>query len=187
MPYPFSQEILFAEGRQKTLAKLAESTDNVRDKEFPSRLPQMGAPDLDGFARGPLKKYTWQTLPSSDTLVVDKEGFHWFVEFKNQPANNIEGQEIHGKVFGSLLLANLTCSQCMTLRELMSKSIFVVVFPHRDYSTMLGKALAQDAYGPKAVLWGLDKLVKAEMLHDAHTVTDLEFRQLGPFKGEEQP
>lgn len=187
MAYPFSQNCLFDESRKKALAELAESAGDVFDKDFPDRLPDLNALDLDGFAEGPLKKYTGETLATSDTLVIDEDGVYWFVEFKNQRLSNGDGPRIQRKAVESLLVACMTSAQQKTLRELMRKSVFVVVFPEQDYSTMLGKALARDAYGSDAVLWRLDKLVKAEILHAAHTVTDREFRQLGPFKSSSQP
>lgn len=177
MGYPFGKSILSEPSRQKSLCDLAASRDKVFDIGFPDRLPLVSAFDLDAFAKGAMKQYTGNVLPSCDAVIKHEKGLFYFIEFKNQPAANVDANKILGKVFGSLLMMNMTAAQNITLRELMKRTIAVVLFPEQDYSTMLGYALAHSAIPGRPILWGLGTLVDAEMLADAYTMTDKEFNQ----------
>ena len=179
MGYPFDKSILLEPSRQKSFRDLAGSQDAVFDEGFAARLPCALAFDSDTFASGALKRYTGNALPSCDAVMQDGEGRFFCVEFKNQRVGNIDASKILSKVFGSLMMVSLTAAQDFTPRELMKRTVFVVVFPEQDYSTMLGYALAKLAFPHRPILWGLDRLVEAEMLADAYTVTDKEFVMMG--------
>ena len=177
MGYPFGKSILSEPSRQKSLCDLAASKDKVFDTGFPDRMPSAPAFDLDTFAKGAMKHYTGNVLPSCDAVIKHKKGRFYLIEFKNQAVANVDGNKILSKVFGSLLMVNMTTAQNITLRELMKRAIAIVVFPEQDYSTMLGYALAHSAIPGRPILWGLGTLVDAEMLADAYTMTDKEFNQ----------
>ena len=175
MGYPFDKSILLERSRQKSLRDLAESEDDVFDEGFTDRLPSRSAFDSDTFAKGALKRFTGNALPSCDAVTIDGDGRFFCIEFKNQRVSNVDANKVLSKVFGSLLMVNMTSAQDITLRELMKRTVFVVVFPEQDYATMLGYALAHSAFPGRPILWGLDRLVAAEMLADAYTMTDREF------------
>lgn len=179
MGYPFDKSILLEPSRQKSVRDLACSEDAVFDESFADRLPSASAFDSDTFAKGALKRFTGNALPSCDAVVQDGEGRYFCIEFKNQRVGNIDACKILNKVFGSLLMVNMTSAQDIALRQLMKNMVFVVVFPEQDYSTMLGYALAKSASHDRPILWGLDRLVESEMLADAYTVTDKEFVRMG--------
>lgn len=179
MGYPFDKSILLEPSRQKSFRDLAGSEDAVFDEGFADRLPSALAFDSDSFANGALKRYTGNAIPSCDAVMQDGEGRFFCVEFKNQRVGNIDADKILSKVFGCLLMLNMTYAQDITPRQLMKSTVFVVVFPEQDYSTMLGYALAKSAFPDRPILWGLDRLVESEMLADAYTVTDKEFRRMG--------
>ena len=151
MGYPFDKSILLERSRQKSLRDLAESEDDVFDEGFTDRLPSRSAFDSDTFAKGALKRFTGNALPSCDAVTIDGDGRFFCIEFKNQRVSNVDANKVLSKVFGSLLMVNM------------------------DYATMLGYALAHSAFPGRPILWGLDRLVAAEMLADAYTMTDREF------------
>lgn len=177
--YPFPKEYASLPAPCRSLAELAHSDDAVFDGEFPNRLPKVSAYDCDAFAKGALKRYSGKRLPSADALLQGKDGRWYFIEFKNQPAKNIEGEKVKSKAVGSVTIAALTVGQSLAMREVMAKTVYVVVFPTQDYSTQIGYWLAKQANGgARATLWGLDELVSGQMLSDAYTLTDQEFQTL---------
>ena len=175
MGYPFDSSLFADSSRCKNLSDLAHSDDAVFDDGFVTRLPIISAFDMDSFAKGAMRHYTGNAFPSCDAVIQDDNGRFLFIEFKNQRVGNVDDKQLLSKVFGSLLIANMTSAQMLPLRELMKRSVFIVVFPEQDYATMLGYALAHSAFPGRPILWGLDRLVAAEMLADAYTVTDREF------------
>ena len=108
MGYPFDKSILLEPSRQKSFRDLADSDDAVFDEGFADRLPSALAFDSDSFAKEALKRYTGNALPSCDAVMQDGEGRFFCVEFKNQRVGNIDAGKILSKVFGCLLMLNMT-------------------------------------------------------------------------------
>ena len=177
-PFPVAYEE-FPSPRRK-FGELAHTSDPAFDTGFSGRLPDIEAYDVDAFAQGSLKRFTGSAIPSPDALARGHDGKWYLVEFKNQRVGNVESKDILRKAAGGLTIAAMTMGQASAMRDVMSRIVYVVVFPRQDYSTQIGYWLAGQASdaGCKPLLWGVERLIDATMVADAFTIPDNEFAAL---------
>ena len=191
MAYPFESPVTQFSDLVKPLAELAK-TDDPFDVDFPNRLPSCRA----AYAFDTIKERVCayrslnakQQLRSADAFVPesDKSTEWYFIEFKNQKPDNIQSvkdpdrNELMQKAFDSLSIVAMTFGHQLTMRQIQERSVFIVVYPKREYSDRFLAALNElsTGTGERKPLWHLDKLTNAGFYKRILTINDEEFRAL---------
>lgn len=184
MAYPFRDSATAFCSQIQPIRDLAR-TDDPFDPEFAGRLPSGRAYAFDSIKdrvcnyRSPNAK---QKLRSADALLIgerDSELWYYFVDFKNQKADNIQSvkdpgrNELLQKAFDSLSILALTFGHAVPMCELQRHASFIVVYPCQDYS--IGFLETLNKCSCNQPLWNLDILTKNGFYAEVKTVHDASF------------
>ncbi|MBQ6207149.1 MAG: hypothetical protein IJK52_08705 [Oscillospiraceae bacterium] len=102
---------------------------------------------------------------------------HWFIEFRDEAAVDIDEQDIWKKAYDSVSTVRMAIDQTITLDDLCQNSDFLVVYQDEEPKTE--DAVEKGTAGlaeMEHIRWGLRKIV-GKLYRKVHTIPATEFRQ----------
>lgn len=162
-------------------------------------------PKIDCEYREVLKKpYVPKDLKTADALYLAPDGKPYFIEFKVQPSQNVDEDDILGKAFESLYAAALSVLGDCPMETIRANAEFLVVFKETSDKTKAYYTRKSDTSFKKVttplrkianlldndgapIYFNLDKFKTAGFYHDVHTFDQGQFEQWATRKGLNAP
>ena len=183
MAYPHKAGLENYDAYYKTLPEVAESSDKRLISRFCSGLDSVSVFALYKL-KGILKKDRGCLYKSCDALYAGSDGRYYYIEFKDQPAGNVDRDVLRTKAMDSLVIAGLTFASDQKLVDMMKRSVLIVVYDNPDDKILelLSKFAEEkggqkDRYGEQ-VLWGLDSLQERSFFDEVHSWSEGSFRKI---------
>ena len=138
--------------------------------------------------------YVQKDLKTADALYLAPDKKIYFIEFKAQPAGNVDDDDICGKAFESLYAATLSVLGDCPMETICANAEFIVVFKSasdevKNYYTQKSKLdlekIAKNVQKPGNLLdaqdipifFNLDRFKAREFYRDVHTFDKEQFEQ----------
>ena len=182
MAYPFDSPVVQFASLVKPLDELAD-TETPFDENFPDNLPTGKAYAFDTIKNQVCayrSSHASQKLRSADAFLpgTGDQAEWYFIEFKNSKLSSIQSvkdpdrNELMQKAFDSLTIAAMTFGRRLAMQQIQERSVFIVVFPSKNYSEMLLANLSELAGRGDKPLWNLDKLASGGLYKRILTIDE---------------
>lgn len=162
------------------LYETAYTKDKGKDDQLDLKCKDELVYNLDKIAIVATKKWNANKAFKSCDAFYENNGNHYYIEFKNQPLNNIITDEIQQKAFNSLLVAQIAIHPDLSFLDITKHVILIIVYKESEIPsweklrTSIGRIAKKDV----SIQFGLDKYKDKGLFQEVHTVTVDEFNKM---------
>ena len=136
--------------------------------------------NLDRIAAASTKKWNNNNSLKSCDAFYENNGNHYYIEFKNQPLNNVKPEEIRQKAFNSLLVTQIAIFPDSSFSEITKRAVLIVVYRESSIPSWekIRNSIGVMAKKNTSIQFGLEKYKSHGFFQEIYTVTVEKFNEM---------